>query len=218
MASPSPRLGDPDGHEHKACCHRSRTRTGVIDRLSLFGTMASMAIHWAMYRDTLVMGDVVEQELQAKVEHHQLAPETSMLLAARVVRHAEGYVRCHRAHPLVLAARYDGNGWGIDTGGETGATGAMSAQGKGWSLFDKRKAGGPGVWITDQGFGFWPGGRRLLTARGQDVAAARRSLRTRDHRRPSLISGLRSGVLRRSPRSCRTVREFVFEGSTDGCA
>ena len=137
---------------------------------------------------------------------------------ARVVRHAEGYVRCHRAHPLVLADRYDGNGWGIDTGGETGATGAMSAQGKGWSLFDKRKAGGPGVWITDQGFGFWPGGRRLLTARGQDVAAARRSLRTRDHRRPSRISGLRSGVLRRSPRSCRTVREFVFEGSTDGCA
>lgn len=43
-------------------------RSGVIDRLSLFGTIASMAIDLTMYRDTLDIGDFVAQELRAEID------------------------------------------------------------------------------------------------------------------------------------------------------
>ena len=103
-----------------------------------------MTIHWAMYRDTLVVDEALHQELLAEIEHHELATGTTMLLAARVVRHAKGYVLRLVGHPLVVVAeRYDGNGGGIDTGGELGAAGAKGEPGTSWNFSHKGKSGGP---------------------------------------------------------------------------
>ncbi len=105
-----------------------------------------MAIDWTYFRDQIVINDDLNKEVLAEIAFRNLAPGSTLLLAARDLKHETNYrFRLEGYHIILLADQYDASGGVIDVSGHGGIDGNPGPKGI------------PGI-ATSSGFKNRPGG------------------------------------------------------------
>jgi hypothetical protein len=95
-----------------------------------------MSIGWVLHRDWIVVDRAFADELNGVLAFHRPPAGSTLVLVARSVRHAPGFVLRVVGHPvIVITESYDANDGAIDTSGTGGQAGSPGRAASALSLY-----------------------------------------------------------------------------------